>query len=125
MLRFEDEIIEFSNNGPYLCFPQINFDENAIALSFVSRDRSYLKFKKLVYEILVEKGVPIQQRYYSPSAHITIVRFLKDFSPEYIKSLVHKVTELNEIMEDISWKISNCELTYGLTWYGEPQKHNH
>lgn len=125
LLEFEDEILAFSNNGPYLCRPQINFDENAIALSFVSRDTSYLKFKKLVYDILAEKGVPIQQRYYSPSAHITIVRFLKDLSPEDTKKLVHKVTELNKIMENISWKVSNSELAYGLTWYGEPQKHNH
>ncbi|CCE84112.1 Piso0_004715 [Millerozyma farinosa CBS 7064] len=123
LLEFEDDLIAFSNHGPYLCCPQINLDENALALSFVSRDTSYLKFKKSVYDKLAEIGVPIQQRYYSPSAHITIVRFLKDLSSEDMKRLVHKVIELNETMEDISWKVSNSELVYGLTWYGEPQKH--
>ncbi|QPG77404.1 hypothetical protein FOA43_004818 [Brettanomyces nanus] len=102
--------------------PLVNFDANAIALSFTSTCSSHIEQRVRVYDFLTSHGIDVQPRYVGPSLHITIARFTEEL-PEYqVLKLLQLIKELNQSLEDIEWKVGNLELCSGAIWYGQHGK---
>ncbi|CUM65865.1 uncharacterized protein PRCAT00003515001 [Priceomyces carsonii] len=117
-----ETILRIANDGPVLNEPLICFDSNAIAVSFTSVGKCSSRYRQDVFESVSLYDIKAQPRYLSPTMHITIVRFVKELDEEDIKSLLQKVDELNSSIQNFEWKVSKCELNYGLGWYGQPKK---
>lgn len=78
LLSHIDQLMRIAKDGPELSTPFICFDANAIALTFTSVDRSHIKYRLELFDSITSYGVDIRPRYYAPSAHITIIRFMED-----------------------------------------------
>lgn len=123
LLPHIDRIMTIANTGPELSNPLICFDANAIALSFTSVDRSHIEYRLELYDSIVACGVDIRPRYHTPSAHITITRFVEEIRNEDLMALIAQIKAINGSLVDTKWKISHCEYNYGLIWYGQRLQH--
>lgn len=119
LLQYVSQILLLASNGPELGSPLICLDANAIALSFTSVSKSHLEYRLELYDCVTSYGVKIKPRYYTPSAHITILRFVDDLDEKDINSLIEQIQLINSSITDLKWKISNCEFNYGPIWYGQ------
>ena len=67
---------------PRLIKPTLTFDSSAVAISFVpasNRDRdryTYHHLRRDTYDMVAATGVSIGSRYFAPSAHVTLGRFI-------------------------------------------------
>lgn len=114
-----DHIMSVANNGPTLSYPLICFDANAVALTFISSERSHVEFRKELFDSVAFYGVGMETRYHAPSAHITIMRFVEHLSRGDLGALLKQIEIINSSIGNTYWKVSNCEFNYGLIWYGQ------
>lgn len=123
LLPHIDRLMTITENGPELDNPLICFDANAIALSFTSVDRSHIKYRLELYDSIASCGIDIRPRYHTPSAHITITRFVEDLCAEDLMILLDRIKTINSSIVNTRWKVSNCEFNYGFIWYGQQLQH--
>ena len=131
-----------SVHHPRLIKPMINYDDGALVLKFLpsAKDEyTYLHLRRDLFDIVQEAGVTLASRYASPSAHLTIGRFVvKDEDVVKPGAMAQYVAELEAINrwlqaeywpvagEDLSkhagqWQIGEgkgLHLVGGRVWYG-------
>ena len=121
-----------STHPPRLIKPVVNYDTTAMALSFVpaageggsSQPRSldddtysYHHLRRDFYDRIADTGIDVMSRYITPSAHITIARFItqEGFLLEHpgsdgsqvdrgqLKALVEKIEHINQKLQQKYW----------------------
>lgn len=121
-----------STHPPRLIKPVVNYDASAMALSFVpaageggsSQPRSldddtysYHHLRRDFYDRIADTGIDVMSRYITPSAHITIARFItqEGFLLEHpgsdgsqvdrgqLKALVEKIEHINQKLQQKYW----------------------
>ena len=121
-----------SIHPPRLIKPVVNYDASAMALSFVpaageggsSQPRSldddtysYHHLRRDFYDRIADTGIDVMSRYITPSAHITIARFItqEGFLLEHpgsdgsqvdrgqLKALVEKIEHINQKLQQKYW----------------------
>ncbi|KAM0749499.1 hypothetical protein T439DRAFT_357835 [Meredithblackwellia eburnea MCA 4105] len=114
---------------PLLHSPVLNLDPTAISLSFLPRGSAYHQLRQILFSSYGSETSPaLKARYIHPSAHLTVVRFLKPIKGEKVRDLVKAVSALNVRLSESAlgstiWNIENkeetrVECTSGQVWYG-------
>lgn len=129
-----------SNHPPRLIKPVVNYDASAMALSFVpaagekARSQthsldddtySYHHLRRDFYDRSADTGIDVISRYITPSAHITIARFITQegfllenpgsdgsrVDREQLKALVEKIEHINQKLQQKYWPSEDTDST--------------
>lgn len=132
------EMVNYTlNHRTRLVKPKLNFDDFAIALSFVpaaGEDRSsvdedrytYLHLRTDFSNLCSQNGVEVAARYSTTSSHMTVARFVKTEElgdKKSMESWLEKLESLNVWLEDKYFSKDNSspdksgEGHTGLEWY--------
>lgn len=124
-------------NQPHLLKPMLNLDSAGLALSFepaaqeVAHRYTYHHLRRDVFSIVAAAGVDIGSRYFVPSAHVTIARFMtqdgvlqtagnKDGHDEVdhlrVREFVDRVDSINSWLQTEFWPRSDGTVPLGGEW---------
>jgi 2'-5' RNA ligase len=96
--------------------PTLAYDRWGAALNFLPCGGQLQLLRSSVRQDLARNGVPVESRYLSTSAHITLLRYtapLKTPAAEWVRILDDCDVRLGS-----PWLLSPILLTWGATWYG-------
>lgn len=101
---------------PKVDSPMLVFDAHAVALNFLPVDEALQNARHSIREGLVNLGIPVDSRHETPTAHVTLMRYinpLRSAPKEWVSKLLHVPPKPN-----LAWSLSPVWLTWGANWYG-------
>lgn len=101
---------------PKVDSPMLVFDSHAIALNFLPADDALQNARHSIREELLNIGIPMDSRHETPSAHVTLMRYinpLRSTSEEWVSKLLNVPRK-----PELAWLMSPVWLTWGANWYG-------
>lgn len=96
--------------------PEFGFDTHACAVAFLPADDSLQFDRAHLAQVLTASGIPIDSRYASQSAHVTVMRYvapLRSGRQRWVDILSN--IPLNRML---AWNVFNLSVTWGPNWYG-------
>lgn len=116
--------------------PMLNYDTQSLALQFLpatgepgrslSEDRyTYHHLRRDLYTKVKQTGVEVGSRYVTPSAHLTICRFIttKDFETKdgevdhgKMAEFVERIDEINVWLQEEYWPSEDGKIKDGVEW---------
>ena len=115
-----------------LTSPLLSFDAAGLAISFVpALDGlyTYHHFRQEIFDKATSAGVQVTSRYYVPTAHVTIARFVaeRNLGGEGVQEWLERIEHINHWLGglEVKWVVGKeaaIECRVGRVWYGDGER---